>query len=234
MSCIGCLKHIEVISLLNANNDVLVKFVDKRSGDVKGAFLVGDDKDCVSVRFPNSVKVYKYNKSNIEVCEKDSPDVCKNKDLKFVGNELVVYKYTKPCWHRNCHRPFDVLTYIVYANRRNESLEFTSIENVEYPWNKHRLLDLADVRTHVFYDATHEYYGCAVLGEVPSLDAILLDEYKDNLKLSFSNTIKETYVANVCPYCGQIVGKNFLFLDINDFIKANQELEVVDRIDFAI
>ena len=62
------------------------------------------------------------------------------------------------------------------------------------------------------YDDVFEIYGNIGIGDVPFIDKILMEKYK-NVKVVRSKKINEEYVANVCEHCGCLQGYNYVVED---------------------
>ena len=204
-----------------------VKFRDLKNSRINEAFSLHYDENYCFVTFYKGGKSYRYKKENIEVIVENSDKAIIKQDKNIPKDfEVIVYNYKKPCW--KCGERTEIYTYVVFCNR-SPDIECNDFENVTYPYNKPSLLKGADTWSHL-EDPRHEYYGCAIIGEIPVLDKVMEEQYSGKIKPMYSNVVKETYMANVCEHCGKIQGKNYIYWDVNDFIKNNIELEIAKRV----
>lgn len=183
-----------------------MKFLDKRSKEVKNAYSIELNNEKVLVRFSEKGKTYTYNSKNIEIVD-ELQEAVKNR----------IYQFKQPCY--KCGQTTTVYTYIVFSDNENE--------DVTFPWDKERLLQNQDIFAHL-QDPSIEYYGLKVIGEDDNLDEMLLKRFPETIKVQYSKTQKRSYAMNLCEHCKAKQGEYFIYRRINDMIKKMKEIEIFE------
>ncbi|MEG0619344.1 MAG: hypothetical protein RR557_08605 [Bacilli bacterium] len=148
----------------------------------------------------------------------------KNENVEIINNEelsdesFYVYEYKRNCY--NCKKDTDILTYIKFNDGTKD--------DVVFPYDKERLLENQDLEQHLS-DPACEYYGLIVLGDDARIDGIMAKLYPEKIKLLYSTVINRKYYMNVCEHCGCKQGKNYVLKGINDFIRDEVELKIVNK-----
>lgn len=78
-----------------------------------------------------------------------------------------------------------------------------------------------------FCDEHFGYYAGKGLGDLPSIDKYLIENYK-NIKVKYSYTTKTSYTANVCEHCGSLQGRNYVVDDPHEIMGSlyhNKDME---------
>lgn len=193
------------------------------TNQIKDVYSVVERNGKYKVKFTPSGKAYTYRMENIEIIgsSKSSQPESDNEKQK---NELIVYHYSAPCY--KCHNILDILTYITFED---------TYENLTYPWNKHRLNyskswngELAHMQ-----DESIEYYPISVIGNIATLDRLLLKRFAGKVQAKYSQTVNRVYPMNICPNCGAQKGNYFVYREVNQIIFQMQKLEIAERIDIA-
>ena len=86
--------------------------------------------------------------------------------------------------------------------------------------------------TTVLHDTFYRHVK--VLGDVFSFDEIMVNKYPKRISVAYSKTLRRSYAMNICEHCKAIQGKNFVYKDINCFIRDMTPLNVFDTISFQI
>lgn len=189
--------------LLNLWRSKMFKFKNKKTNEVKSAYAFREDEERIYIKFSADGKEYGYFKDNIEIID------CECGILPF-----KVYTLTKECY--KCHQSTKILTYITFADNPKK--------DVCYPWNKRRLLEQQDIFAHL-QDPSIEYYGLNVIGDIEEFDLMLMEKYPDKIHNKYSQTKKRIYPMNVCEHCGNGQGWYYIYRDVNEKIKAMNEID---------
>ncbi len=181
----------------------MIMFRNCKSNEVKTAFSFREEGEKIYIKFTENGKEYGYFKSNVKM-------------LDSGGDKLPfrVYTYTKDCY--KCGKPTQILTYITYSDKPEESLT--------YPWDKGRLLQNQNIFAHLA-DSGIEYYGLNVIGNTEAYDTLLMKKYPEKIRKIYSKTQNKIYPMNVCSHCGCGQGWYFVYRDINRMIKNNEKIE---------
>ena len=190
-----------------------MKFRDIKNNEVKEAFKIENKGENVYIQFKEHGKVYKYNKSNIELIQETTISGRKN---------LVIYRYIKKC--NVCKRETEILTYIVFDS--------TDIENLCYPWDKNRLNRSKTIEQTLAHMKMSEieFYPVKVLGDDEYLDEIMLRNYSNRISKQYSETRKKKYPMNICQHCGAKQGWFYVYSDINKMIQQMKEIEIIQTV----
>lgn len=192
-----------------------MRFLDKRTNEIKDAYGVEFQDGKVYVQFEKNGKIYGYKDSNIELLKDDSK---RNK------KHLTVYSYVRTCY--KCNKDTEILTYIVWDNVDNE--------NLMYPWDKNRLnKEWSSERTlaHIKYPEI-EFYPIKVMGADEELDDLMMKAYPSRIYKKYSNTQSREYPMNVCQHCGAKQGEFFVYAEINKRIQQMEKLEIVGEVEY--
>lgn len=192
-----------------------MRFLDKRTNEIKDAYVVEFRDGKFYVQFEKNGKIYGYKDSNIELLENDSK---RNK------KHLIVYSYVRTCY--KCNKDTEILTYIVWDNVDNE--------NLMYPWDKNRLnKEWSSERTlaHIKYPEI-EFYPIKVMGADGELDELMMKAYPSRIYKKYSNTQSREYPMNVCQHCGAKQGEFFVYAEINKRIQQMEKLEIVGEVEY--
>lgn len=133
-------------------------------------------------------------------------------------NKIIIYQLQKECY--SCGKITSLISYIK---------DFSN-QDVIYPWDKKHLLENQDLARHIA-DPSIEYYGIKVLGADEKLDDLLMKRYPKRIKSKYSCTIKKVYPMNVCEHCGAKQGWYFLYRDVNEKIRNNEKIEILETIE---
>lgn len=135
------------------------------------------------------------NNETISISETDSMDFTDKCYQAFAKNGIEIYKWQKPCW--KCKKEISIISYYLY-----------------YYANK--LLD-SEIPARVLPFEVG-------LGYVDIIDSYLSKKYP-TIKVIYSKTSKQRYMANVCEHCGATQGKNYIVDDPhkihNDLLSKN-------------
>lgn len=194
----------------------MIRFVIKKSGEVKKAFSAKENAGKVYIKFTENGKEYAYNKDKIEII------VDKNDSQELIKNELPfrVYTFKKQCYR--CHKFTDIITYIKFADG--------NLEDLVYPWNKNRLLKAQSpqhILAHI-QDPSIEYYGLIIVGDCQEYDDILMKEFPDKISVQYSSTTQTSYPMNLCSHCGAQQGHYFVYKQVNEMIQAMQKIDILE------
>ena len=181
----------------------MFRFKNKKTNEVKTAYVFREDEERIYIKFSADGKEYGYFKDNIEIMNSEYDTL-----------PFKVYTLTKKCY--KCHQSTKILTYITFADNPKE--------DVCYPWNKRRLLEHQDIFAHL-QDPSIEYYGLNVIGDIEEFDLMLMEKYPDKIQNKYSQTKKRTYPMNVCEHCGNGQGWYYIYRDVNEKIKAMNEID---------
>lgn len=182
-----------------------MKFRDKRKNEVKKAYSIEIRDGKAYITFVENGKEYTYYEDNIDIMQ---PISTKDNNTPF-----KVYKLKKRCYR--CHKETTIYTYIIFDDG--------TYENVEYPWDKQRLLKNQNLFAHL-QDPSIEYYGLLVIGDDERLDQMLMNQYPDQIKVKYSKTQGRRYPMNLCVHCGAQQGWYFIYHEINEWIKDMKEI----------
>ncbi|WP_167630203.1 hypothetical protein [Listeria valentina] len=184
-----------------------MKFKNKKTNDIIDAYSIDLRGEKAYVKFNKDGREYTYFKENIEIvnCIKKEED----------ASNLKIYKFEKNCY--KCHKETTIYTYIVFDDGTNE--------NVEYPWDKKRLLINQKTLIHM-QDPSIEYYGLKVIGDDRILDEQILNKYVDKISITYSRTQNKSYPMNKCEYCGAGQGWYFIYRYVNEEIQAMREIDL--------
>ena len=196
----------------------MIKYINKKTGEIKTAFSARKDNDKIIVRFSKNGKEYSYFSGNIELLEEDT------EQSKSSGNNLTlerlpftIYKYRTKCF--KCHKETEILTYIIFADGTNQ--------NVTFPWDKPRLLEYQNIFAHM-QDPSIEYYGLLVLGDYAPYDKYMLELFPDRISVQYSKTVKKSYAMNTCEHCHMKQGNYFIYQFVNMEILEMHEIAKLD------
>lgn len=184
-----------------------MKFLDKRSNEIKNAYLIERDGEKISVKFTAGGKAYKYNPDNIEILSEPQTD-----------DSHRIYRFRQQCY--KCGQETTVYTYIVFSDDINK--------DVTFPWNKKRLLMSQDIFAHL-KDPTIEYYGLKVIGGNKELDEMLMNKFPDRIKMQYSGTQNRVYPMNLCEHCSAKQGEYFIYRRVNEMIKNMEEIKIFEE-----
>lgn len=192
-----------------------MRFLDKRTDEIKNAYSVKFRDGKVYVQFEKSGKIYGYKDNNIELLNDDSESNKKH---------LIIYSYVRTCY--KCDKDTEILTYIVWDNADNE--------NLIYPWDKNRLnKEWSSERTlaHIKYPEI-EFYPIKVMGSDEKLDELMMKTYPSRIYKKYSNTQLRKYPMNVCQHCGAKQGEFFVYSEINKRIQKMENLNIVGKVKY--
>lgn len=130
-----------------------------------------------------------------------------------------IYSIYKECY--KCHKPTKIYTYIIFDD--------DTYDNVEYPWDKERLLINQHLLNHM-EDSSIEYYGLKVIGGDEILDKMLMEKYPNKIKNNFSFTKGYKCPMNICEHCGASQGEYFIYRSINKKIENMEKINLEDII----
>lgn len=184
-----------------------MKFLDKRSKEIKEAYSIEINNEKALVRFNENGKVYSYNSNNIELIDESHENV-KNR----------IYQFEQPCY--KCRKMTTIYTYITFSDN--------IYEDVTFPWDKERLLQNQNIFAHL-QDPSIEYYGLKVIGGNDNLDKMILEKFPEKIKMQYSQTQKRSYPMNICEHCKAKQGEYFIYRRINDMIKNMQEIKIFEE-----
>lgn len=188
-----------------------ISFRDKRTGEIKYANAIIEEKDKVSIQFKEGGEFYRYNRNNVELfSEHDKTNG--NSTLPF-----VTYEYNAKCYA--CRKQTSILTYIVFNDGTNESAVF--------PWDKERALKMQDIMAHM-QDPSCEYYGISVIGEIDEFDKLLMERYPERISIQYSGVVNKSYPMNLCEHCGAKQGNYYIYRYVNDKIKNMESIDIVE------
>lgn len=199
----------------------MIKFIDKRTREVKEAFSIRSDENKTYIKFKSSGTEYGYNKNNIELLSEPINNISDSQigSCKFDKNskeKFITYCYEHECY--KCHKKNHILTYIIFDDGSKESLVF--------PWDKQRLLKHQNIWAHM-QDSSIEYYGLKTIGRFPEFDEIMLKKYPGRIAVKFSQQLKAPSTMNLCEHCGAGQGQNFVYRSVNKFIQKKISLDIV-------
>lgn len=197
------------------------KFVNTKTGKLYTAYSIREIGDKYVVVFKKGGKEYTYDRYTIDLMT--GCDLSSTNDVPTSTGKLIVYSYDKTCY--NCGEKTQLLTYIVYTGN--------ILDNFTYPWDKIKALKYQNTELHMINEDI-EYYGVKVLGDVFSFDEIMVNKYPKRISVAYSKTLRRSYAMNICEHCKAIQGKNFVYKDINRFIRDMTPLNVFDTISFQI
>ncbi len=180
-----------------------MKFLDRRSNEIKEAYEIRIREEKAYVRFKEGGKEYAYHKENIELIEDSGKADC----------PFVVYRLMKECY--KCRKQTSVLTYIVFDDGTDE--------DVVFPWDNERLLENQHIFSHM-QDPSIEYYGLKVVGDDDRLDHLLMKKFPNKIQCKYSRVQQRSYPMNLCDHCGAIQGWNYIYRQVNEMIKGKQEI----------
>lgn len=186
-----------------------MQFRDKRNNEIKEAYSIEIRDKKAYIKFAENGKEYAYYEDNIEIIKSLNDE---SKRLPF-----KIYKLRKRCYR--CHKDTTIYTYIVFNDGTNE--------NVEYPWDKIRLLENQNLMAHL-QDPSIEYYGLLVIGDDERLDELIMNHYPDRIKVKYSKTQGRSYPMNLCEHCGAQQGWYFIYHEINELITNMKEIPFED------
>jgi hypothetical protein len=131
----------------------------------------------------------------------------------------IIYQYEKQCW--KCKQMTDIITYIVYESDRT---------NLVYPWDKIRLNDEKSFEQTMAHmeDPGIEWYPLLVVGNDEKLDEALMVMFPERIKIKYSKTMDKSYPMNVCRYCGAIQGQNYVYRDVNKYVREMAPIDIVE------
>lgn len=184
-----------------------MKFLDKKTNEVKDAYSIKKSGDRVLIKFQKDGKEYSYNLQRVELLEDKNSS-------QSTSSKHRIYKFCMECY--NCHRNTSIYTYIVFSD--------TPSEDVIFPWNKKRLLRKQDLECHM-RDPSIEYYGLQVIGENDLLDEVLAKNFSHKIKIRYSSTQNRTTVMNICDHCKAKQGEYFVYRAVNKLIKEMKEID---------
>lgn len=187
-----------------------MKYLDKRTNEIKTAYSVVATDKKVYIKFSENGREYAFNPDNVEVIEK-------SQDASEQGNFHRIYKFDRQCY--TCKKSTAIYTYIIFSDGTDE--------DVVFPWNKKRLLKNQNIIAHL-QDPSIEYYGLNVIGSDEKLDDLLQKKFPENIKVLYSKTQKRRYPMNVCEHCGAKQGEYFIYQRVNEMIMNMEEIEWVD------
>ena len=184
-----------------------MKFLDKRSGEIKNVYSIEHHNEKILVRFTEKGMTYTYRPENIQIID----------ELQSGGLNRI-YRLEHRCYR--CKQNTTVYTYIVFSDGTDE--------DVTFPWDKERLLKNQDIFLHL-QDPSIEYYGLQIIGGNNMLDKILQKKFPEKIKMQYSKTQKRMYPMNLCEHCGAKQGEYFIYRHINELIAKMQNIEVVEE-----
>lgn len=181
-----------------------MKFLDKRTNEIKLAYSIENGGEKVLVKFTAEGKVYKYNRDNIEILDESQR-----------ADSHIIYQIKQQCY--KCRAETAIYTYIVFSDGTDE--------DVTFPWDKERLLRGQNIFAHL-EDPSIEYYGLKVIGGNKELDELLMKEFPDKIKPQYSKTQNRVYPMNLCEHCRAKQGEYFIYRQINEAIKNMEKITV--------
>ena len=187
-----------------------MKFVDKRSNEIKTAYSIEKSGDRIKIKFTEHGKEYFYNPENIRIIE----EVCTSQ----IDDAHSIYRFSMRCY--KCSQDTEIYTYIIFSDGTDE--------DVIYPWDKKRLLRNQDIFAHLS-DPSIEYYGLKVIGGNARLDKLLMQKLPEEIKIRFSKTQNRSYPMNVCRHCGAKQGEYFIYRYVNEMITNMQPIDVFEK-----
>ena len=190
-------------------DEAMVKFRDKRTGELKEAFKTDKRENRIFVQFTDGGKEYGFSTDNIEILEHEKTE------------ELLIYSVDRVCY--KCAKDTEILTYIKFDDGTDEDLV--------YPWDKNRLIrnnSVENVMSHIQNPAI-EYYPIKTIGTDELLDTMMLRKFPERIRVEWSNTQKRKYSMNVCQHCGAKQGEYFIYEKINKMIQKMSKIKMYNQ-----
>jgi hypothetical protein len=198
--------------------------------ELDGAGMIYDSRKAKSVTLSPAGKAYAEKllaKYGLSDNADDEPiifgvvaDESKNIEQNTKANSgLVIYQYEKQCW--KCGRTTDIITYIVYESDRT---------NLVYPWNKSRLNEEMSIERTMAHmkDSSIEWYPLLVVGNDEKFDEVLMGMFPEKIKIKYSRTMEKSYPMNVCRHCEAIQGQNYVYRDVNKYIRSMTAIDIME------
>lgn len=185
-----------------------MKFLDKKTNEVKDAYSIKKSGNLVRVKFQKGGKEYSYTPQRIQIL--------KNTDF---SPSRKVYKFNKHCG--NCQKTTTIYTYIVFSDNPKE--------DVTFPWNKKRLLRNQNTFAHLCNPGL-EFYGLRIIGQNEDLDEMFAKFFPKKIKLRYYTSRKRVdfQAQNLCDHCHAPQDIFSIYKYVDNKIKQKEKIEWFD------
>ncbi len=189
----------------------MIYFKNKKTNQFRRAYsITPTNNNRLCVKFNEFSKEYYYSPDTIEIISDTDINNDNSDDIPF-----LIYTFNQNCW--KCNKDTEIITYIIFDD--------DTLEDVTYPWDKHRLLNNQDLWAHMVKPDI-EFYGLQVIGDNKCYDEFLLNAFPANIAIRYSATTETKYAMNICNHCGSQQGNFYVYEQVNKLIQNNIEIRI--------